>query len=111
MSIEAMWAARFQSNQGGQGAGIIVLETERVFGGDSWYYYVGSYRVDQGRLYTQLKVTHYADNAESIFGPLREFTVALEGLLNMREINLKGQANQDPNLQIQLTMSRIAELP
>ena len=111
MSIEAMWTARFQSNKGAFGAGIVVLETERVFGGDSQYYYVGDYGVDGNQIFIRLTVTHYANDVDSIFGPLREFTVALKGEMNEKEMDLKGQANQDDDLQIHLIMRRVAELP
>lgn len=66
MSIEAMWTAKFQSNMGASGAGIIVLETQRIFGGDSWHYYVGNYRADNGNFSAQLTVTRYVDDGESI---------------------------------------------
>jgi hypothetical protein len=111
MSIEAMWTAQFQSNKGIFGAGIVVLETARAFGGDSQYYYVGDYRVDGDQISVSLTVIHYANDIDSIFGPLQKFTVALKGELNEREMNLKGQANQDEALQIQLIMRRVAELP
>ncbi|MHB1608422.1 MAG: hypothetical protein ACYCXX_07250 [Acidiferrobacter thiooxydans] len=111
MSIEAMWTARFQSNKEGSGAGIVVLETERVFGGDSQYYYIGAYRVDGNQISIRLTVTHYANEMDSIFGPLPEFAVTLKGEMNEKEMNLKGQANQDDDLQIHLIMKRVAELP
>ena len=40
-----------------------------------------------------------------------EFAVTLKGEMNEKEMNLKGQANQDDDLQIHLIMKRVAELP
>ncbi len=111
MSIEAMWTAKFQSNKGAFGTGIVVLETGRVFGGDSQYYYVGDYSLDGRQISVNISVTHYANDIDSIFGRLREFTVILKGEMNEKKMDLRGQANQDGNLQIELTMGRVAELP
>ena len=47
--IEALYVVHFgdlASPDGYINGGVVVLETERVFGGDSGYYYTGSYRVD-----------------------------------------------------------------
>src|SRR5215207_8497927 len=44
MNIEGMWAAYFGDVGGEQlNSGVVVLETERLFGGDSMIAYLGSY--------------------------------------------------------------------
>lgn len=48
--IEALWSAEFTSNVGNFGAGVAVLETDRILGGDSQYYYVGNYQIVNGIL-------------------------------------------------------------
>jgi T3SS negative regulator,GrlR len=39
--------------------GVIVLETGRVYGGDSGYYYVGTYSVKDGQLTGEVKVVKH----------------------------------------------------
>jgi hypothetical protein len=48
--LEALWSVGFITGQGLHGAGVVIFETGRVFGGDSYFYWVGSYRVGAGRL-------------------------------------------------------------
>jgi len=55
MSIEGLWTASM-SAPGEFGAGVIVFETGRVFGGDSSMYYTGSYQVDGGKVTGWLRV-------------------------------------------------------
>jgi hypothetical protein len=49
-----------------EAAGVVVLETNRLFGGDSSYYYTGSYVGKNGRLTARVEVKHYAGPANSI---------------------------------------------
>lgn len=41
-------------------AGVVIFETDRIFGGDSWYYYTGTFEAKNGKLTARLKSTHYA---------------------------------------------------
>lgn len=49
MSIEALWTVTFGSNLGMSGAGVVVFETGRLFGGDPDYIYLGKYDVTHRR--------------------------------------------------------------
>ena len=42
MSLEALWALTFGTEQR-LGAGVVVFETGRIFGGDGNFYYLGHY--------------------------------------------------------------------
>jgi hypothetical protein len=55
-----LWSVIFLSGQNSVNAGVVIFETNRLFGGDSWYYYVGTYKGENGKLAAQFKSTHYA---------------------------------------------------
>jgi hypothetical protein len=57
---------------------VVVLETNRLFGGDSGYYYVGSYAGKNGLLTAQVRVTHYAGLQQSILVPVNVADLNLE---------------------------------
>jgi hypothetical protein len=109
--IEALWSAVFVSNVQIVGAGIVVLETGRAFGGDAQYFYVGDYSVEQGIVAATLKVTHYAGNAHSIFGDAKEFHLDLSGRPERDVFELQGHVVGKPRLQIKIRLTRRAELP
>lgn len=53
--LEALWSVEFLSTAQGYGAGVIVLESSRVFGGDSTYFYIGSYELTHDILTAEVK--------------------------------------------------------
>ncbi len=109
--LEALWSVEFVSNVQGAGAGVAVLESSKVLGGDSQYFYVGSFRVEAGTVHAKVKVTHYAGPSNSIFGPLSESTLELTGKPARDQFELVGRVVENPNLLIGLRLKRRAELP
>jgi hypothetical protein len=80
--LEALWSAVFFApGQANINAGVVIFESNRLFGGDSWYYYTGTYKGDHGKLTATLKSTHYA-------GPLGSPSMGLrpEGTYEIEEI-------------------------
>jgi len=59
--LEALWSVEFVApGQNNINAGVVIFESSKLFGGDSWYYYTGSCKGEDGKLTAQLKSTHYA---------------------------------------------------
>lgn len=110
---EAMYGIEFSSNEGNSGYGVLVLETGRVFGGDSSFVYIGSYHVGDGILVAEVKCTNdrKVEDLESIFAGLDEFTIRVEGIPNDKEFVLKGHVVEDPSKKIAVTLTRRAKLP
>jgi hypothetical protein len=65
MSVEALWVVRYGGSSmpsiisGYSNAGVVVLETGRVFGGDAGYYYIGKYEVNGNNIKGRVRVTHF----------------------------------------------------
>lgn len=68
MNIEAMWTIQFGSMSQSLGAGILILETGRAFGGDTSFAYVGSYDVGAGGVSGKLRVSRHSPGLPSIYG-------------------------------------------
>ena len=109
--LEALWSVEFVSNAQRNGAGVIVLETGRAFGGDSLYYYVGDYKMNHDKAQVSLKVKHYNGPASSIFGPLKEFNVKLEGTPARDTFDMEGYLIENPAMKLIIRLTRRAELP
>jgi hypothetical protein len=121
MSIEALWAVQFVgiSNQGrSTSGGVVVLETGRIFGGDTWQYYTGKYsREDDGRYSVELHTgVHFQAGGESIFGgPLR--AMKLVGTFDVSKQNpqktIMATLTVDgyPEMIMSAVLTRVAELP
>lgn len=109
--LEAMWSVQFVTNRATGGFGIVVLETERVMGGDSSYMYVGSYKVEHGVVKAKIRVTKYAPGNASVFGDLHEFNLTLEGTPDQNSWELSGVMDEAPENKIAIRLERQGELP
>ena len=110
--LEALWSVEFLSNLQGFGAGVAVLETGRVLGGDSQYTYIGSYSTNpSGILNSTVKVSHYFGPPHSIFGAAKEFNLILSGTPAHSSFEMRGHVENNPQLQITIRFTRRAELP
>ena len=119
MNIEALWAVQFTGANGvrmAKSGGVIVTETDRIFGGDTWMWYTGSYhREGEGRFAVRIQTgVHNQTGGESIFGgPLRamvllgEFQVAKDMQTATANLTVEGQ----PAMKLTATLTRRAELP
>jgi hypothetical protein len=76
--MEGLWSMDFTA-EAMHGAGVVVFETNRVYGGDDKYYYVGTSSVIHGKLQAIVDVTHFAGSALSIFGPESNFSLGVIG--------------------------------
>lgn len=111
--LEAVWSVEFGSTIGSVGAGIVVFETGRVFGGDSAFMYIGKFRVENGIVHAEINVSKYSNlsQMQSIFGDLTNFNLAITGTANRDVMLLTGVVVGSPSMQIALKAIRRAELP
>lgn len=119
MSIEALWAVRFVGVNGGsigeQSGGVIVLESGRLFGGDTWTYYTGSYSIANGQVTFRVNVgVHHTGGGESIFGgPLVPYSLEGVATVDAAQRTMKADlvAIGQPQMRIAAMLHRVAELP
>jgi hypothetical protein len=96
------------------GSGVIVLETERFFGGDSMYYYVGDYKVNGNAITGRGKVVlHTAiPNVPTIFGDVTgAFNVELNGVIGNDRIDGSMRRPDIPAINLPIVLSFRERLP
>lgn len=122
MSVEGMWA--FLSGSAGapedlRDGGIVVLETGRVFGGDSAMAYVGTYEVAGSRITARVRSwtwnKHYAESGmENVFGMTGsvDYHAVLEGERDGDDL-VQGAIYPEGNPEFRLgaVLKKIADLP
>lgn len=117
MSVEAMWTVEFVGLPGQEanfGAGVLVLETQRAFGGDSYMYYVGSYKVNGSQISIEVAVGYHNPAGESVFGPqFRSFTLQGIGTVSSDHTVIEWDASMQghPQNKLKARFRRLAELP
>lgn len=110
--LEALWSVEFQSSFGMHGTGIAVFETGRVLGGDSTMIYVGSFRVENGTIDSEINVKKYSHvpGMTPVVG-LDNFNLKVTGKPDAKEMLLSGYVVEDPSRKITIKAVRRAELP
>ena len=109
MSVEALWVLGF-GNDIDYGSGVVVLETNRIFGGDSSFYWTGTYEVSNGRIKGTINVDRHSSGQPSIVGP-DAYTMNIEGPVSEKEIELSCTINGQDRPALIAILTRTAELP
>lgn len=109
--IEAMWSARFRSNLGYQGDGLVVILNGKVMGGDSGFTYIGNCQVEKGVVTVTLKVKKYANpyGMVSVAGS-DDYQLTLSGKVDHDRIILTGHPEGASNVRLDVELNRIEEL-
>ncbi len=111
-SLEALWTAEFGDEGGWMNGGVVVLETNRVFGGDSNYYYVGKFSAAATEIRAEVRAVHYQGEARDAFGGNEtDYTVQLRGKQVGEVIEGEMYKTDKPQNTLRLRMTRRAELP
>lgn len=111
-SLEALWTVEYETVNGWNNGGVVVLETGRVFGGDSQYFYVGKYSISGSTLNAIIDTTHYFGERSTAFGDMAgTFQVSLVGNL-MPDGTIAGMMGRtDAAARLRFRMTRRAPLP
>lgn len=105
MQLEALWTVSFASSDGSAsnvGGGVVIFETNRIFGGDAGYYYLGNFTITNGVLEGNVQIVKHGSE-DSIFGSGDKFEFTLSGKYEegMSEFILEGMttsANGKPTV-------------
>lgn len=111
--IEALWSMRVSINKAPVNAGgVVVIETGRIFGGDSAFIWVGEVTVEGGTGTARVKVRQYqaVDGMRSATG-LTDYTATFKGAIARDVMRLTGHPDGYPALIIDVELTRQAELP
>ncbi len=111
--IEGLWTMSFQTDLA-VGNGVVIFETSRAFGGDSDFYYLGSYEVDRNKIKAKVTITNYGRHNISVFGivnPGSSIELIIEGEINDQRIGANGYIKGNPSARINCLLVKRSELP
>ena len=111
--VEALWSAEFRLPNGSNfGAGIVVLETGRILGGDSSFTYIGEYSIKDGQVsgFIRSQKFSHSINLPSISG-LDDSVIKISGMAGEKKMTLIGKIDVLPGFILEIDLTRRAELP
>lgn len=115
-TIEALWTVRFGqmgTPEASLEGGVAVMESGRIFGGDSGYAYLGSYDLSGSTISGDLHIIRHGDpkHWQSVYGLQEaEFKAGFEGTRKGDDL-IVGALKRPGFPDGQLVLRRLAELP
>lgn len=98
----------FSSPLGSAGEGLAVVKDGAVNGGDHGYLYIGQLLAADANISGQLEITRWNPSAQSIFGPIQNFTLALTGNASGDNFLVSGGVQGQPALRITIKGRRLS---
>ena len=78
-------------------------------GGDDGFVYRGTYNVEGQKVTAQIAASKHNPGAQSIFGPIDNYTLALTGMTEANNFTLSGGVTGRQDLTIEIRGSRLAD--
>jgi len=126
-SLEAQWAITFTTPTGSYGCGIIVIESNRIMGGDSNFAYIGTYKLLAGNIHGHVTIKRYALGMQSVFDNIAmniddTFELSFESIKNVNmsiklpsfqiQANIVNNSNSQFNgMLLEGTLTHVNNLP
>jgi hypothetical protein len=112
--LEALYVVEFGdvSSFGYRNGGVAILETNRIFGGDSGYHYIGEYFVFGDRFEASVRITKHNPSWVNAFGDdALQFEIKVSGRIREGVIEAIMERTDRPGLRLPLRLTRTAPLP
>lgn len=106
---KSLWAVEFLSNVGKLGTGIVTIDGNAIFGGNSLYYYIGEYKLENENASSTIAVTKYAAG-ESVFGAIASFNLLLKGVFSTDNMSLVGEMIENPQFTVNVNLKKLRDL-
>ena len=108
---DALWSLEFISGDKTFAAGVAIFENDRVFGGDSQYYFLGTYRLSANFITGDLEVTHYNGPAYPFLGRAKTFSLIISGPFEDPVMELQANVAESKSKELRVRLTRRAEWP
>lgn len=111
--IDGLWSAQFYVPPSGTaifGSGVVVFNGGSIKGGDSNYYYTGSYQITNGQFTASISITHYSGLYNNVMGyGIQTTDVTLSGTPDSQEFEVSGTS---PSLKtpVSVRLERLSNL-
>jgi hypothetical protein len=112
--LEALYVVEFGdvAGSGFRNGGVAVLETNRIFGGDSGYYYLGTFTVTGGHIEAAVQIVKHNPAWGNAFGDAAtSFAIRLSGAIGEDQIAGQMERLDMPGMRLPIRLVKKANLP
>jgi len=109
--FNGLWTIEFASMTNRFGRGILVINQDRLLGGDAGYYYVGTCSITGRKIAGTVNVIRYDPNSISVLGGMDHFELIISGeLKNDNQFEADGSITGRPTIQIRIIGNKKEDL-
>jgi len=111
VTVEALWSVEIERDRGWAPAGVVILKTGRILGGDSTFYYLGSFAEKDSTIRGTALINYYYGNAVTLWGDTAtKFMLDMKGTISGNTIT--GTVRRDDTGQTKkIRFTKHADLP
>lgn len=88
-----------------EAGGVIVINGDQVYGGDSAMYYTGRITSEDGHIEVTMRVRQHDETRMSVFGDYTDFTLTLKGRKRGDVYAFEGRADRAPSLRFDAVLT------
>lgn len=108
--VEGFWIVQYEGMQG-NGGGVAVFTKGKVFGGDTGYYYLGSYETNGNAVRAKIAVRNFIASVPSVVGITGDFELSIDGTVDGGVISGTGSLVGANRPGIAVKLHKRASLP
>jgi hypothetical protein len=110
MVVEGFWTMRFEGPQVA-GTGVVMMKANKLYGGESGFYYIGNYEVDGNIFKARIAVKNFDPKMPSGFGIKGDYEMDVSGVVK-DDSNMTGTAmiTGAPQYNIGIRLTKRANL-
>ena len=106
---DGLWTVEFASTIR-FGKGILVLNNDRLLGGDAGYYYTGQYQLNENNFQGNIDIIRYDPSSISVFGNLDQFSLSFSGEISNYHFSVTAFIEGNPEHKINITGNKKEEM-
>lgn len=104
--FDGLWTIEFMSIANLYATGVLVLNDERLLGGDAGYYYSGEYKEKGDKINGVATITRFEPNSISVFGNFDQLTLCFQGKLEQNQIHGEAWLQADRNKSVRIKCTK-----
>ncbi|MBU4388723.1 MAG: hypothetical protein KKB23_04205 [Proteobacteria bacterium] len=108
--FDGLWTVEFISTINQYGSGVLIVNGDKLLGGDDGYYYSGTWTIRGNTIEATIAVLKHNPNSISVFGNIDHFQLNLIGEIDEYQFNATGTIVNNPQAQIKVVGTKREDL-
>jgi len=109
MPIEGLWIVKFTAGQM-YGSGVVVFRNGKVFGGETGFYYIGTYAADDKVVKARVMIRNFDPSVPSGFGIAGDYEMDVSATMQDDTMNGTAIVSGHPEYNLGIRLTKTANL-